>query len=74
MAMGVPVLITNKVNIWREAQLSGSGRVVADEVDEIAESLQHMCRLPQSQLKIMEKARETAFWRALISKRMRLSF
>ncbi|WP_181698982.1 glycosyltransferase [Chthonobacter albigriseus] len=33
MALSKPVLITNKVNIWREVEASGSGIVTTDDVD-----------------------------------------
>jgi glycosyltransferase involved in cell wall biosynthesis len=59
MALAVPVLITKKVNIWREVQSCGAGRVVIDEIDEIADGLQYMCSLPQSEREIMAaKARD----------------
>jgi glycosyltransferase involved in cell wall biosynthesis len=32
MACGTPVLITNKVNIWREVQESGGGLVESDDL------------------------------------------
>jgi len=53
MALAVPVLITQKVNIWREVQLSGAGHVVSDEIDEIADGLRHMCTLSEVELQIM---------------------
>jgi glycosyltransferase involved in cell wall biosynthesis len=49
MALSVPVLITKKVNIWREVQLSGGGRAVTDDIDGIAEGLDYMCSLTESQ-------------------------
>lgn len=33
LACGVPVLITDKVNIWREVQTGGAGLVAPDDVD-----------------------------------------
>jgi glycosyltransferase involved in cell wall biosynthesis len=53
MALAVPVLITRKVNIWREVESSGGGHVVLDEEDQIAEGLHYMCTLSQPQLQIM---------------------
>jgi glycosyltransferase involved in cell wall biosynthesis len=54
MAVGVPVLITKKVNIWREVEACGAGCAVADEVDSLIEGLRHMCDLPQSELNTMK--------------------
>jgi glycosyltransferase involved in cell wall biosynthesis len=52
MALAVPVLITDKVNIWREVQSSGGAYVVTDSIDGIAEGLRAMCSL-----KIVERER-----------------
>jgi glycosyltransferase involved in cell wall biosynthesis len=58
MALSVPVLITRKVNIWREVQSSGAGYVVADDVEGIAEGLRYMCQHSPAKLEVMgEKAR-----------------
>jgi glycosyltransferase involved in cell wall biosynthesis len=40
MACGTPVLITDKVNIWREVEAAGAGRVGADT----QEGVEHMLR------------------------------
>jgi len=61
MALAVPVLITNKVNIWREIQSSGAGHVVADEIGEVAKGLQYMCSLSRSQLLMMGCRARTCF-------------
>ena len=53
MSLSVPVLITKKVNIWREVVNSGSGYVVDDDVNEISLGLQHMCELSHAQLEDM---------------------
>lgn len=39
MACGVPVVISDKVNIWREVEAGGGGRVVATDVQALAEAL-----------------------------------
>lgn len=58
MALSRPVLITNKVNIWREVALDGAGIVVDDTADAIAAGLAQMCSLTSSQLdEIGRKAR-----------------
>ncbi len=45
MALSKPVLITNKVNIWREIEADGAGIVVNDDVEAIATGLHDMCTL-----------------------------
>jgi glycosyltransferase involved in cell wall biosynthesis len=45
MALGKPVLITDKVNIWREVETDGAGLVVDDNVDAIIKGLDEMCAL-----------------------------
>jgi glycosyltransferase involved in cell wall biosynthesis len=59
MALSKPVLITNKVNIWREVEADGAGLVVNDDVEAIADGLQKMSTLCESQLEaIGQKARK----------------
>ena len=59
MALSKPVLITNKVNIWREIATDGAGLVVNDDVKSIAAGLQKMCALSPLQLdEIGRKARK----------------
>jgi glycosyltransferase involved in cell wall biosynthesis len=61
MALAVPVLITNKVNIWRQVQSSGAGCVVTDDADGIAQGLQDMCRMPPSQRQTLAANARTCF-------------
>ena len=49
MALSKPVLITNKVNIWREIEQDGAGLVVDDEFEEIAAGLREMCALSSAE-------------------------
>jgi glycosyltransferase involved in cell wall biosynthesis len=49
MALSKPVLISNKVNIWREIQQDGAGLVVEDDVEAIAAGLQEMCALSSAE-------------------------
>ena len=49
MALSKPVLITNKVNIWREIEADGAGVVVNDDVDAIASGLHRLCSLSPAQ-------------------------
>jgi glycosyltransferase involved in cell wall biosynthesis len=53
MALGVPVLITKQVNIWQEVELSGSGYVVMDNVDDISCGLNRFCSLVPDQLRVL---------------------
>ena len=41
MALGKPLLITNKVNIWREVEADGAGIVVNDDVEGVAADAAH---------------------------------
>jgi len=50
MALSKAVLITNKVNIWREIDADRAGLVVNDDVDAIAEGLRQLCALTPMQL------------------------
>ncbi len=50
MALGKPVLVTNKVNIWREIEADGAGLVVNDDVDAITLGLRRLCALTPAQL------------------------
>jgi len=49
MALAKPVLISNKVNIWREIQQDGAGLVVEDEAEAIAAGLREMCALSSAE-------------------------
>lgn len=60
MALSKPVLITNKVNIWREIASDGAGLVVNDDVVAIATGLREMCELsPQQRDTIGRNARNS---------------
>jgi glycosyltransferase involved in cell wall biosynthesis len=50
MALNRPVLVTNKVNIWREVEADGAGIVVDDKTEAVAAGLRQMCSLSSSQL------------------------
>jgi glycosyltransferase involved in cell wall biosynthesis len=49
MALSKPVLITNKVNIWREIEADQAGLVVNDDVEAIATGLCQLCNLSTQQ-------------------------
>jgi glycosyltransferase involved in cell wall biosynthesis len=61
MALALPVLITNKVNIWQEVQDSGAGCVVVDEVDKIAAGLKVLCSLTEAELQSMGRNARACF-------------
>lgn len=61
MALAVPVLITKKVNIWREVQSYGAGHPVLDEPSDVAAGLQYMCGLSKAQLLAMGRNAKTCF-------------
>jgi glycosyltransferase involved in cell wall biosynthesis len=42
MALARPLLITNKVNIWREVEADGAGIVVDDDVESVSDGLGRM--------------------------------
>lgn len=48
LACGVPVLISDKVNIWRDIERDGGGLVAADELPDTAAMLHRWCALPEA--------------------------
>ena len=65
MALSKPLLITNKVNIWREVEADGAGIVVNDDIDHISEGLRRMLRLPTRSARQMGAASRHCFRDAL---------
>jgi glycosyltransferase involved in cell wall biosynthesis len=53
LALGTPVLITNKVNIWREVEKDRAGIVVADTLEDFASGIRTMCLLPPTERDFM---------------------
>lgn len=49
MALGLPVLISNKVNIWQEVNRNIAGRIVDDNVDDVTRGLEWFCNLPEEE-------------------------
>lgn len=49
LAMGKPVLITNKVNIWREVMAAGAGIVVDDDRDGVVDGLGRLLAMSASE-------------------------
>jgi glycosyltransferase involved in cell wall biosynthesis len=61
MAIGLPVLISRKVNIWREVDAFGCGWAVPDDINAVAEGLEYMCALPQTELAAMAQNARSCF-------------
>lgn len=58
LASGLPVLITDKVNTWREIEAAGAGLVVADDLASVSRGLARMCALtPDEQSVFRSRAR-----------------
>lgn len=55
MASGTPVIITNKVNIWREIEKDGAGLVADDTLDDITRILNHWLKLDSSEKYLMRE-------------------
>lgn len=59
IACGVPVLISNKVNIWREIAADGAGLVASDDLNGTVQSLQKwLAMTPNEQIAMQEKAKQ----------------
>jgi glycosyltransferase involved in cell wall biosynthesis len=59
MACGTPVLISNKVNIWREIVADGAGLVANDDLDGTIKLLQEWLAMsPDEQQNMQRKAKE----------------
>jgi glycosyltransferase involved in cell wall biosynthesis len=43
LALSKPVLITNKVNIWRDIEVDGAGIVVTDDIEGISNGMAELC-------------------------------
>jgi glycosyltransferase involved in cell wall biosynthesis len=63
MALSNPILITNKVNIWREIEAAKAGLVVNDDVEAIAAGLRKMCELSPPQLETLGRKARKCFSR-----------
>jgi len=67
MACGLPVLISDKVNIWREVTASGAGKVASCEADRFAEMMLKLLDNPEAGKQMGENGR------ALVKKRYQWS-
>jgi len=54
LACGTPVLISDKVNIWREVQSDGAGMVAADDADGASSLLQRWLAMSAANQQIMK--------------------
>lgn len=61
LALGRPVLIANKVNIWREIEADGAGLVVNDDVEGVSAGLEEMCAMSGSDLEAMSARARACF-------------
>jgi len=61
LSLSKPVLITNKVNIWREIEQDGAGIVVNDDIEAVADGLERMCSLPDTERLAMGERALTCF-------------
>ncbi len=60
LACGKPVLISNKVNIWREIEQDGAGLVANDDLDGTRWLLQRWLEMPADEKRLMRaRARES---------------
>jgi glycosyltransferase involved in cell wall biosynthesis len=61
MAVGKPLLVTDKVNIWREVEADGAGVVVADTFEGVSEGLAQMLSLSDEARAAMGAAARRSF-------------
>ena len=61
MALSKPLLITDKVNIWREVEGDGAGVVVNDDVAGISDGLARMLAMSDTQRAAMSAAARACF-------------
>lgn len=61
LACGIPVLISNKVNIWREIASDGVGLVANDDLDGTVELLQKWLAMSREERKIMQQKAKQCF-------------
>lgn len=63
LACGLPVLITDKVNIWREIQEDGAGLVSDDSVQPFARNLGQFLEMKPGDVKSMGERAKACFER-----------
>jgi glycosyltransferase involved in cell wall biosynthesis len=63
LACGVPVLLSNKVNIWREVNAMNAGLICNDEVGEVSETLARWSAMPETAKETMRRNAQQCFAR-----------
>lgn len=63
LAIGVPTLISNKVNIWREVLADGAGLVAEDTIESTRGLLQSYIDMPEEKKLAMRECARNSFWR-----------
>lgn len=59
MSCGLPVLISDKINIWREVESSGGGRVQSDTIEGTSEQIRSFYKLsPEARQRMAGAARQ----------------
>lgn len=61
LSCGTPVIISDKVNIWREVKLSGAGLISPDTVDGTTNSMNKIVALHSSDYMIMKEKAQSIF-------------
>jgi glycosyltransferase involved in cell wall biosynthesis len=61
MACSTPVLVSNKVNIWREVEASGCGLVEPDSVDGTRNLIRRFLAQSATSLASMQRSARSAF-------------
>jgi glycosyltransferase involved in cell wall biosynthesis len=61
LAAGVPVLISNRVNIWREIDADGAGLVDSDDLDGAVRLLSRWSEMPPSERDVMRENAKKCF-------------
>ena len=61
LSVGTPVLISDKINIWREVAQGGAGIIEADTIDGAQTVLNKWLRLSKSEREKMSRAAEETF-------------
>ncbi|MGY8526766.1 glycosyltransferase [Paracidovorax citrulli] len=70
LGCGVPVLISDKVNIWREIEADGAGLVRTDTVAGTEEALRGWLSLHEGQKQVMRNAAQDCFSRRFQSRQV----
>jgi len=61
LALAVPVLISKRVNTWREIVSAGAGLAVTDDVGGVKEGLRQMSLLPSNEFRNMKTNARACF-------------